>query len=125
MGVHLRRTDENVREIDALGTLLGGAVGVDAVLADLNRKASRTFVLGRARLGRAETRPIRIVAALVNPVGGDPEIETVTLLNACPQPLDMAGWDPQDPQPQPYPRRYLLLGAAIVVAAVVALVLVR
>jgi hypothetical protein len=53
MGVHLRRTDENVREIDALGTLLGGPVGVDAVLADLNRKASRTFVLGRGRLGRA------------------------------------------------------------------------
>ena len=53
MGVHLRRTDENVREIDALGTLLGGAVGVDAVLADLNRKASRTFLLGRGRLGRA------------------------------------------------------------------------
>ena len=51
--MHLRRTDENVREIDALGTLLGGAVGVDAVLADLNRKASRTFVLGRGRLGRA------------------------------------------------------------------------
>ena len=55
MGVHLRRTDENVREIDALGTLLGGAVGVDAVLADLNRKASRTFLLGRgpARAGRS------------------------------------------------------------------------
>jgi hypothetical protein len=53
LGVHLRRTDENVREIDALGTLLGGAVGVDAVLADLNRRASRTFVLGRGRLGRA------------------------------------------------------------------------
>lgn len=53
MGVHLRRTDENVREIDALGALLGGPVGVDAVLADLNRKASRTFVLGRGRLGRA------------------------------------------------------------------------
>ena len=60
MGVHLRRTDENVREIDALGTLLGGAVGVDAVLADLNRKASRTFVLGRGRLGQGGRLGLRL-----------------------------------------------------------------
>ena len=53
VGVHLRRTDENVREIAALDTLLGGPVGVDGVLADLNRQARRTFLLGRWRLGRA------------------------------------------------------------------------
>ena len=53
VGVHLRRTDENVREIDALATLLGGRVGIDAVLADLNRQARRTFLLGRWRLGQA------------------------------------------------------------------------
>lgn len=53
IGVHLRRTDENVREIDALAGLLEGRVGVDAVLADLNRQARRTFLLGRRRLGRA------------------------------------------------------------------------
>ncbi len=53
IGVHLRRTDENVREIDALADLLEGRVGVDAVLADLNRQARRTFLLGRGRLGRA------------------------------------------------------------------------
>jgi hypothetical protein len=52
-GVHLRRTDENVRENDAMADLLGGRVGVDAVLADLNRQARRTFLLGRLRLGRA------------------------------------------------------------------------
>ncbi|MEO6512700.1 MAG: hypothetical protein ABIO16_17005, partial [Nocardioides sp.] len=52
-GVHLRRTDENVREIDALATLLGGRVGIDGVLADLNRQARRTFLLGRYRLGQA------------------------------------------------------------------------
>lgn len=52
-GVHLQRTDENVREIRALATLLGGRVGVDAVLADLNRQAHRTFALGRWRLGQA------------------------------------------------------------------------
>ena len=52
-GVHLRRTDENVREIEAMATLLGGRAGVDAVLADLNRQARRTFLLGRWRLGQA------------------------------------------------------------------------
>jgi hypothetical protein len=53
VGVHLRRTDENVREIDALAGLLDGRVGVDAVLGDLNRQARRTFLLGRGRLGQA------------------------------------------------------------------------
>jgi hypothetical protein len=52
-GVHLRRTDENVREIDALASLLAGRVGIDGVLADLNRQARRTFLLGRFRLGQA------------------------------------------------------------------------
>lgn len=52
-GVHLRRTDENIREIDALAGLLGGRVGIDDVLADLNRQARRTFLLGRGRLGHA------------------------------------------------------------------------
>ena len=48
-GVHLHRTEENVAEIDALATLLGGAVGVDAVLDDLNRQARRSWgLLGRA-----------------------------------------------------------------------------
>ena len=31
-------------------------------------------------------QPVRIVAALVNPVGPSPEQETVTLLNASPSP---------------------------------------
>jgi uncharacterized protein YukJ len=35
---------------------------------------------------------IRIVAALVNPVGPAPEAETVTLLNTSPDPIDLAGW---------------------------------
>src|SRR4051812_32294755 len=52
-GVHLRRTDENIREIAAMAALLDGRVGVDAVLADLNRHARRTFLLGPGRLGRA------------------------------------------------------------------------
>ena len=51
VGVHLQRTDENVREIDAMATLLDGRAGVDAVLADLNRRAHRSFLaplIGRA-----------------------------------------------------------------------------
>lgn len=35
---------------------------------------------------------VRIVAALVNPVGPAPEAETVTLLNASPHSLDLTGW---------------------------------
>ncbi|MEZ4670903.1 MAG: DUF2278 family protein [Anaerolineae bacterium] len=35
---------------------------------------------------------IRIIAALVNPEGGDPEIETVILLNTSPQAIDLKGW---------------------------------
>jgi uncharacterized protein YukJ len=35
---------------------------------------------------------VRIVAALANPVGPAPEAETVTLLNATPDAIDLAGW---------------------------------
>jgi uncharacterized protein YukJ len=35
---------------------------------------------------------VRIVAALVNPIGGAPEEETVTLLNTSPHAIDLAGW---------------------------------
>jgi uncharacterized protein YukJ len=35
---------------------------------------------------------VRIVAALVNPAGPAPEAETVTLLNASPEPVDLTGW---------------------------------
>jgi hypothetical protein len=33
------------------------------------------------------------VGALVNPVGPAPEPETVTLLNALPGPVELAGWE--------------------------------
>lgn len=39
-----------------------------------------------------DTVPVRIVAALVNPPGPAPEAETVTLLNASPDPVDLTGW---------------------------------
>ncbi len=35
---------------------------------------------------------VRIVAALVNPPGADPGLETVTLLNTTPEALDLNGW---------------------------------
>ena len=35
---------------------------------------------------------VRVVAALVNPVGPAPEAETVTLLNTSAQPIDLGGW---------------------------------
>ena len=50
-GVHLSRTDENVAEIDALASLLGGRVGLEGVLDDLGSQA-RPSRLGRL-LGRA------------------------------------------------------------------------
>lgn len=37
-------------------------------------------------------QPVRIVGALVNPVGPAPEPETITLLNAGPRDIDLAGW---------------------------------
>jgi uncharacterized protein YukJ len=37
-------------------------------------------------------RPVRILAAMVNPIGPAPEAETVTLLNVSPAPVDLAGW---------------------------------
>jgi uncharacterized protein YukJ len=37
-------------------------------------------------------RPVRIVAALVNPAGPAPEQETVTLINAGAAPVDLTGW---------------------------------
>ena len=47
-GIQLARTEENVEEIDTLADLLGGRVGLPAVLADLNRRARRSPAPGRA-----------------------------------------------------------------------------
>lgn len=46
--IQLRRTDENTREIAALAKRFGGAVGIKAVLKDLNRQARPTEVEGSA-----------------------------------------------------------------------------
>jgi uncharacterized protein YukJ len=39
---------------------------------------------------------VRIAAALVNPVGGAPEAEMVTLINISPAPVDLTGWQIAD-----------------------------
>jgi uncharacterized protein YukJ len=39
---------------------------------------------------------VRIVGALVNPIGPAPEHETVTLLNASPSAIDLSGWQIAD-----------------------------
>ena len=41
---------------------------------------------------------VRIVGALVNPIGPAPEHETVTILNASPTAIDLAGWQIADKQ---------------------------
>jgi len=43
-------------------------------------------------------KTVRIIAAMVNPAGGDPEAESVILLNPTPQPIDLAGWQIADQQ---------------------------
>jgi uncharacterized protein YukJ len=52
------------------------------------------------RPGRDE-EPVRILAALVGPAGSRPEV--VTLLNASPEPVDLAGWCLVDRQKNPFP----------------------
>ena len=51
-GVHLQRTDENVREIAALAAVLGEPTGLDGLLADLKYDVRRARVVPRL-LGRA------------------------------------------------------------------------
>lgn len=64
-------------------------------------------------------RPVRIVAALVNPAGGDPEPETVTLLNAGPSAVDLDGWSllGREQAPMPLPSTTLAAGRSLQVAA--------
>ena len=51
-GVHLQRTDENVREIAALAAVLGEPAGLDGLLDDLKYQARRSRIPARL-LGRA------------------------------------------------------------------------
>ncbi|MET8975163.1 DUF2278 family protein [Streptomyces sp. NPDC004539] len=64
---------------------------------------------------KPDSRPVRIVAALVNPRGPAPEPEQVTLLNASPDPLDLTGWRLVDRvgNTTPVPRGELAAGATL------------
>lgn len=46
---------------------------------------------------------VRIVAALVDPIGADAGKETVTLLNTAPRPVDLTGWAIANEAKQKYP----------------------
>ncbi|HET6951705.1 MAG TPA: DUF2278 family protein [Acidimicrobiales bacterium] len=61
--------------------------------------------------------PVRIVAALVNPVGPAPEAEKVMLLNASPDPVDLGGWHLADrvKRTQPLPDVAVAPGDLLVV----------
>lgn len=39
---------------------------------------------------------IRIVAAMANPIGSASEVETVTMINTSPEPIDLGGWQIAD-----------------------------
>jgi uncharacterized protein YukJ len=49
------------------------------------------------------TAAIRIIAAMVNPVGKDTNQETVTLINTSPEPVDLTGWAIADKLKSKYP----------------------
>ncbi|MER5385524.1 DUF2278 family protein [Streptomyces sp. NPDC002688] len=63
--------------------------------------------------------PLRIMAALVNPVGPAPEAETVTVLNTSPAPINLQGWQLADQNRQAIglPTEPLPPGTALAVPA--------
>jgi uncharacterized protein YukJ len=66
--------------------------------------------------GPRERAPMRVVGALVNPVGPAPEAEQVTLLNASPADIDLTGWQLADKAKRtcPLPATLLAAGASVV-----------
>jgi len=68
----------------------------------------------------APDHTVRIVAALVNPPWPAPEVETVTLVNASPQDLDLAGWSILDRE-----KRQLVLDARLLAAGDTIRILLR
>ena len=64
------------------------------------------------------TEPARVLAALANPVGGAPEAETITLINASPDPIELTGWRIADRAKRtcPIPVGKLGAGATVVVS---------
>ncbi|GAA1957249.1 DUF2278 family protein [Agromyces allii] len=75
---------------------------------------SGTAVPGTSPVGDGDHR-VRIVGALVNPVGPAPEAESVTLINTTPASIDLAGWQLADQQKHrgPVPSGALAAGATV------------
>ncbi|MDH5528188.1 MAG: DUF2278 family protein [Nitrospirota bacterium] len=59
---------------------------------------------------RVEPHALRIVAAVINPVGDDPGQESVTLLNTLPQPVPLDGWVIADTARRRHPLDGITLG---------------
>lgn len=51
---------------------------------------------------------VRIVAALINPIGSDTNRETVTLINTSPYPIDLTDWSLCDRKKHPHPLQGIL-----------------
>ena len=54
-------------------------------------------------LAEEPDKTVRIMAAMVNPVGGGAEVESVILLNPTPKAIDLAGWKIADQQKRKCP----------------------
>lgn len=88
----------------------GGPAGrwIGVFLAFQSQAWHTDDVTGHTLEGDQGARGMAIVAALVNPVGPAPERETVTLLNASPQAIDLTGWAIADRNK----KRHVLAGTA-------------
>ncbi|SFR67620.1 Uncharacterized protein YukJ [Agromyces sp. CF514] len=101
---------------DATGhTLVGGTQGAPAGSGSTGSGApSPATSPATSPVGEGDHR-VRIVGALVNPVGPAPEAETVTLINTTPASIELAGWQLADQQKHrgPVPGGTLAPGATI------------
>jgi uncharacterized protein YukJ len=72
-------------------------------------------VTGHAiELAEQPDETVRIMAAMVNPVGGGAEVETVILLNPTPRAIDLGGWRIADQQKRKCPLAGTLPASGVV-----------
>jgi uncharacterized protein YukJ len=92
------RTDDGVWQDGALLLRFPGESRWVAVFLAFQSQAWHTDDVTGHAIDSPPSQPVpgraavRIVAALVNPAGPAPEAETVTLLNASPEPVNLTGW---------------------------------
>ncbi|MFF2372035.1 DUF2278 family protein [Agromyces sp. NPDC058110] len=106
-------------------TLVGGAPGTQPGSGTMpaggqtgsGTSGSGTTAPATTPVGDGDHR-VRIVGALVNPVGPAPEAETVTLINTTPAAIELAGWELADRQKHrgPVPVGTLAPGATVAFA---------